>query len=58
MNAKYIHLLLYWCKRSTAPLPVTLTNPEGNLERIDGQMLAADQPNSFDHKRGSLKMVS
>jgi hypothetical protein len=58
MDAKYIHLLLFRCKRCTAPLPVTVIGPEGNLERIDGHMLAAAQSNPFDHKRGSLKMPS
>ncbi len=58
MDAKYIHLLLFRCKRCTAPPPVTVISPEGNLERIDGHSLAAVQPNPRGHKPGYLKMPS
>ena len=58
MEAKYIHLLLYRCKRCQEPLAISVMSEECNLERIDGHMLAAAQSNPFGHKRGSLKIPS
>ena len=52
MDAKYILLLLFRCKRCTAPLPVTVISPEGNLERIDGHMLAAADAKSMWSQTG------